>query len=126
MNSYREHRDRLKRQKRKKTTRRVALVAVGGLLLFGGLFFLFMPSYRDGVRGTVVGYQDDTSPSSTRRYMVIRLDGGDTVQARIDKHTPYKLGNRVMVREITNRIFGYKWYVFRTYLDGSPSPSIAQ
>ena len=122
MDAYREHRERLKQQKRKTTTRRIVLVTMGGLILFGGLFFLFMPSYRDGVRGTVVGYQDDTSPTSSRRYMVIRLDGGNTVQARVKNDTPYKLGNRVMVREISNRVFGYKWYVFRSYLDGSPKP----
>lgn len=126
MDAYREHRERLKRQKRKTTTRRVVLVAMGGLILFGGLFFLFMPSYRDGVRGTVVGYQDDTSPTASRRYMVIKLDGGNTVQARVKNDTPYKLGNRVMVREISNRVFGYKWYVFRSYLDGSLKPSNTQ
>jgi hypothetical protein len=126
MNSYREHRDRMKRQKRKTTTRKVVLVAVGGLLLFGSLFLLFMPSYLDGQRGTVVGYQDDTSATSSRRYLVIRLDGGSTVQARIKEHIPYQLGNRVMVKEITNRVFGYKWYVFREYLDESQSPANTQ
>ncbi len=116
----------MKRQKRKTTTRKVVLVAVGGLLLFGSLFLLFMPSYLDGQRGTVVGYQDDTSATSSRRYLVIRLDGGSTVQARIKKHIPYKLENRVMVKEITNRVFGYKWYVFRQYLDESQSPANTQ
>ena len=125
MNSipYREHRERLKRTKRISTMRRVAFAAIAGLFIFGSLYILLNPIYRDGVRGTVIESPTGSNGKSPRRYWTIRLDGGATVKAKAIGTTPYRTGHRVMLRETSTKLLGYKWYQIKSLVDDSGSSS---
>ena len=95
---------------RRSAMRRLVFVSLCVLLLFGGLFFIFMPSYRGSIRGTVIQQSSQAPATPSRRYLAVRLDDGTTVQAGLTGRANYSAGRRVMVKEITNRVFGYKWY----------------
>ncbi len=117
MGSYREHRDRLKRQQRISLMRRVAFFTISGMLLFTTLFILFKPIYREGIRGTVIRHRSDTSGTSSLRYWVVRLDNGTTVNARVIGRADYRPGHRVLLKETSTRFFSYKWYQFKAYIE---------
>ena len=119
MASYREHRQQLKRRRRNAKVRSLVSLFIGGLVLFAGLFFLLMPNYRGGIRGTVTGQSSEAPATPSRRYLSVRLDDGRTVQAGISNREIYRPGRRVMLKEITNRLFGYKWYQITGPIDGT-------
>ncbi len=124
MNSipYREHRERLRRKKRISTMRRVAFATIVGLLIFGSLYFLLNPIYRNGIRGTVIESTTGSNGKSLRRYWTIRLDGGATVKAKAIGTAPYRTGHRVMLRETSTKLFGFKWYQIKALVVDSSSP----
>lgn len=125
MNSipYREHRERLKRTKRISIMRRVAFATMGGLFIFGALYFLLNPIHHDGIRGTIIESPTRANGKSPRRYWTIRLDGGAMVKAKAIGTAPYRTGHRVMLRETSTKFFGYKWYQIKALVEDSSNPS---
>jgi len=119
VSSYREKLDLFVLRERISLTWKSLLVAVCGVLIFGSLFLLYIPVQTVELLGTVVAHRAQTSQSSSRRYLVVRLDDGWTVQARVYRHADYRPGRRVSLTETTTRFLGYKWYQFNRYVEES-------
>ena len=117
MSSYREKLDFLLLRERISLAWKLIFVALCGFLVFWGLFLFYMPAQIVEVAGTVLSHQTKTSETSSRNYLVVRLDNGVTVHARVYGHVDYRPNHHVILTETTTRFFGYKRYKFNRYAE---------
>jgi hypothetical protein len=81
------------------------------------MFLFYIPAQIVEVGGTVVAHRPQTSETSSRPYLVVRLDNGATVHVRGYGHADYKPGRRLILTETTTQFFGYKRYKFNRYVE---------
>ncbi len=111
---YQEELDRLERKDRRKLIL-AGLMGAGIALLtiFMGLFY-----YSGDVsilEGTVSGLTNTSGQYSSRTYLLVQLDNGRVVEARLPKHGEVYKGKRVVVEQVKN-LFGYRTYYFKQYV----------
>jgi len=86
------------------------------------MFLFYVPAQIVEVGGTVVAHMPQTSETSSRPYLVVRLDNGSTVYTRGYGHADYKPGRRVVLTETTTRFFGHKRHTFNRYVKSQGIP----
>ena len=96
---------------------KIGLFIVCGALLYGSLTLMHVNIRSAELPGTVISHHTDTTDTGAITYLIVQLDGGETVRARSIGSFDYRLGQRAVVREITTNFFGLKKYEFRRYLD---------
>jgi len=69
------------------------------------------------IDGTVTSHRSETTETGTVGYLMVRLDSGQTVEARYRGPLNYRPGQRAVVREVATNFFGFKKYQFKGYLD---------
>ncbi|HTM08148.1 MAG TPA: hypothetical protein VL754_07150 [Verrucomicrobiae bacterium] len=85
---------------------------------FAALFLFFMPDSVDEVSGTIITQHAESDDQGVvRRYLIVRLDTGDTVNAFYNGDAAFKTGRRIVVTVTTTKPFGYKRYKFGRYLE---------
>jgi hypothetical protein len=101
---------------------KIGLVAVSVIVI--AMFALtmyeaYVPGQTKEVFGSVVGLQQiaNNSQPSIRRYAVVKLENGFTVQARVDGYVTLVPGDRAALLEITTPLLGFKRYSFRRHLE---------
>jgi hypothetical protein len=98
---------------------KIGFFIVCGALLFGSMTLTRVNVRAVELKGTVISHRSDASKNGPVDYLVVRLDGGETVTARFRGELDYRFGQRAVVREITTNFFGLKKHEFKGYLDTS-------
>ncbi len=98
---------------------KITFFIVCGALVYGSMTLARVNIRSVEVIGTVTSYQTDTTKSGPVTYLIVRLDGGETVRAKSVGAFDYRPGQRAVVREITTNFFGLKKHEFKGYLDTS-------
>ena len=96
---------------------KIGLFIVCGALVYGSMTLMNINIRSVDVNGTVTSHQTDTIKSGSVTYLIVRLDGGETVRARSVGAVDYRPGQRAVVKEITTNFFGLKNYVFKGYVE---------
>jgi len=96
---------------------KIGFFIVCGALVFGSMTLMRINIRSVEINGTVTSHRSETTDSGTVGYLIVRLDSGDTVEARYRGHLDYRPGQRAVVREITTNFFGLKKHEFKGYLD---------
>ena len=96
---------------------KIGLFIVCGALLYGSLTLMHVNIRSAELPGTVISQHTDTTDTGAITYLIVQLDGGETVRARSVGSFDYRPGQRAVVREITTNFFGLKKYQFKEYSD---------
>jgi hypothetical protein len=99
---------------------KIGLFIVCGALLYGSLTLMHVNIRSAELPGTVISHRTDTTDTGAITYLIVQLDGGETVRARSVGSFDYRPGQRAVVREITTNFFGLKKYQFKEYSDKRP------
>lgn len=100
---------------------KITFFIVCGALVYGSMMLARVNIRAVELNGTVTSHQTDTTESGSVTYLIVRLDGGETVRAKSLGVFEYRPGQRALVREIRSNIFGLKKYEFKGYLETSLS-----
>ena len=96
---------------------KIGLFIVCGALVYGSMTLMNINIRSVDVNGTVTSHQTESIKSGSVTYLIVRLDGGETVRARSVGAVDYRPGQRAVVKEITTNFFGLKNYVFKGYVE---------
>lgn len=96
---------------------KIGFFIVCGALLFGSMTLMRVNIRSVDVNGTVTSHRSETTESGTVAYLIVRLDSGETVEARYRGPLNYRPGQRAVVREITTNFFGLKKHEFKGYIE---------
>ena len=96
---------------------KIGFFIVCGALVFGSMTLMRVNIRSVEISGIVTSHRTETMESGTIGYLVVRLDSGETVEARYLGPLNYRPGQRAVVREITTNFFGLKKHEFKGYLD---------
>jgi hypothetical protein len=99
---------------------KIGLFIVCGALLYGSLTLMHVNIRSAELPGTVISQHTDTTGTGAITYLIVQLDGGETVRARSIGSFDFRPGQRAVVREITTNFFGLKKYEFNNYIDKRP------
>jgi hypothetical protein len=100
---------------------KIGLIAISVILLATSalvMYEAYVPGSTKDVFGSVVGLRQvaDNSQPDIRRYVAVKLDDGDTIQAGVYGPVTLLPGNRAAFVEITTPLFGFKRYRFQRHL----------
>jgi hypothetical protein len=96
---------------------KIGIFVIVGALVFGSMTLMHVKIRSVEVIGTVTSHQTDTTKSGSVPYLIVRLDGGETVRAKSIGAFDYRPGQRAVVKEVTTNFFGLKKHEFKAYLD---------
>jgi hypothetical protein len=96
---------------------RIGFFIVCGALVIGSMTLMRVNIRSVEINGTVTSHRSETTKSGTVAYLIVRLDSGETVEARYRGPLNYQPGQRAVVREVTTNFFGLKKHEFKSYLD---------
>jgi hypothetical protein len=96
---------------------KIGFFIVCGALVFGSMTLMRVNIRSVAINGTVTSHRNETTESGTIGYLIVRLDSGETVEARYRGPLNYRPGQRGVVREVTTNFFGLKKHEFKGYLD---------
>ena len=96
---------------------KIAFFVVCGALLYGSLTARQLRIQSVDISGTVVGKSSEANEGTSTAYLTVRLDDGNTVQARVNGKIDYRPGRRVVLRETASNFFGVRKHEFKNYLD---------
>ena len=100
---------------------KIGLVAISVIFLATftlAMYEAYVPGSTKEVFGSVVGLRQiaHNDQPLIRRYVAVKLDSGDTVQARVYGPVTLLPGNRAAFLEITTPLMGFKLYRFQRHL----------
>ena len=96
---------------------KIGFFIVCGALVFGSMTLMRVNVRSVEINGSVTSHRSETTESGTVAYLIVRLDSGQTIEARSRGPLDYRPGQRAVVREITTNFFGLKKHEFKGYLD---------
>jgi hypothetical protein len=96
---------------------KIGFFIICGALVFGSMTLMRINVRSREINGTVTSHRSETKDSGTVDYLIVRLDSGDTVEARYRGPLDYRPGQRVVVKEVTTNFFGLKKHEFKGYID---------
>src|SRR5689334_9735259 len=94
------------RQQRFHSLRRIVLVSLCGLILFGPLSLLGFTANTQEIVGTTLIQHGEITDGGTIPYVMVRLSDGQVVRARYDVTIPLRRDRRVVLKETTTMFFG--------------------
>jgi len=96
---------------------KIGFFIVCGALVFGSMTLMRVNIRSVEINGIVTSHWSEKTESGTVAFLIVRLDSGETVEARYRGPLNYRPGQRAVVREITTNFFGLKKHEFKGYLD---------
>ena len=97
---------------------KVSFLIVCGALVYASLALRHIEVRSIDVNGTVVNRSvNHADTQGSEKYLLVKLDRGETVRARIVDRLDYRPGQRVVVGEVKTSFFGLREYWFKGYLD---------
>jgi hypothetical protein len=97
-------------------------ISIGIVLVVVSLFVVWTGSQTSGstqeVNGVVTQLIGLPSSKSVRLYVLVELNNGEKVRARINSTIAYRKGHRVRLLMQKPRFFGITEYRFQGYFDG--------
>jgi len=96
---------------------KMGFVILCGALVFGSIELIGVHLSSTEVSGTVMPNGANLNPGQPVSYLIVKLDGGETVHVNSTRPVDYRPGMRAVVRETSANFFGYKKYEFARYLE---------
>ena len=97
-------------------------ISIGVVLVVVSLFVVWTESPTSGstqeVNGIVTRLIGLPSSKSERLYVLVELDSGEKVRARINSTIVYRKGHRAKFLMQKPRFYGVPVYLFQRYIDG--------
>ena len=88
-----------------------------GALVVGSMMLARINVRSAEINGTVTSLRREKTESATEVYLIVRLDNGETIEARAVGPLNYRPEQRAAVRQVTTNFFGFKKYEFKQYLE---------
>ena len=94
---------------------KIGFFTVCGALLYGSLILSHVRLRSHETLGTIVDRSNVGRESNLVSELLVKLDSGETVQARAPREHEYLLGRRVVVKETNTNFFGMRKYEITGY-----------
>ena len=100
---------------------KIAFLIVCAALVVSSMMLMRVRGRAKDFDGTVTAYRSEIREAGTVNYLIVRLDSGQTVEARALGPLNFRPGKRAVVREVTTNFFGLKGHEFKGYIEsGEP------
>jgi hypothetical protein len=96
---------------------KIGFFIICGALVLGSMTLMRVNIRSVEINGTVTSHRSETTESGTVGYLIVRLDNGQTIEARYLGPRNYRPGQRAVVKEVTTNFFGLKKHEFKGYMD---------
>ena len=100
---------------------KILFFIICGALVVGSMMLARINVRSAEISGTVTSLRSERAESGTVTYLIVRLESGETVEARTLGLLDYRPGQRAAVRQVTTNFFGFKKYEFKRYLEPKDS-----
>jgi|GEM_PF-2809086 len=98
---------------------KIAFFAICAALVVSSMILMRVTGRARDLTGTVTAQRSESRDSRHLNHLIVRLDDGQTVEARARDPLKFRPGQRAVVREVTTNFFGLKRYEFKSYLESS-------
>ena len=96
---------------------KILFFIICGALVVGSMIIARINVRSAEITGTVTSLRSEKTESGAVVYLIVRLDSGETVEARNHGSLDYRPGQRAALRQVTTNFFGFKKYEFKQYLE---------
>lgn len=96
---------------------KILFFVICGALVVGSMMLARINVRSAEINGTVTSLRSEKTESGAVVYLIVRLDSGETVEARNHGSLDYRPGQRAALRQVTTNFFGFKKYEFKQYLE---------